>query len=317
MCTILHDWLCTHGCSQVAVGLCVFSCEVMHVCVACAACVWVTCTQTCVNLGLLHELVLSVCECGRGRPSACQYVLMLHIWFPNFPPCFPPSLNPCPPLRSPRLRCQDTVLFFQGWWWWRGGGAGDGGDVWWVMAVNTGRQHSPSPSLSLLCSLSVFPTPTSYEASENRSGVTCIKRMKKRSSLLCLHLFVFTPPHVSLSSRASPSSEKRWQSPTPYFFFLPYFSIIEYICLPWCTNSKLKGRRRLQRRRGAVKVFLAVQLNDLKSGFKPFAHMLQELLLPVNLHLQWAQRAMCFMSMWKCSLCQQWLVLMNAYEHFC
>lgn len=42
--------------------------------------------HTCMHLGLLYELVLSVCECGRGRPSACQYVLMLHIWFPNFPP---------------------------------------------------------------------------------------------------------------------------------------------------------------------------------------------------------------------------------------
>lgn len=75
--------------------------------------------QTCMYLGLLYELVLSVCECGRGRPSACQYVLMLHIWFPNFPPR--------PPLGSPQLRCQDTVLFFQG----DGGGVwgGDGGDV--------------------------------------------------------------------------------------------------------------------------------------------------------------------------------------------
>lgn len=61
-------------------------------------------------LGLLYELVLSECECGRERPSACQYVLMLHIWFPNFPPSLP---SPPPP-------CQDTVLFFQG---------GGGGDV--------------------------------------------------------------------------------------------------------------------------------------------------------------------------------------------
>lgn len=47
------------------------------------------CMYTCAYLGLLYELVLSVCECGRGRPSACQYVLMLHIWFPNFLPSLP------------------------------------------------------------------------------------------------------------------------------------------------------------------------------------------------------------------------------------
>lgn len=51
--------------------------------------VWDTCMHARKYLGLLHELVLSVCECGRGRPSACQYVLMLHIWFPNFPPTLP------------------------------------------------------------------------------------------------------------------------------------------------------------------------------------------------------------------------------------
>lgn len=65
--------------------------------------------HACMYLSLLYELVFSVCECGRGRPSACQYVLMLHIWFPNFPPLLPTRLSAPPP-----PRCQDTVLFFQG-----------------------------------------------------------------------------------------------------------------------------------------------------------------------------------------------------------
>lgn len=133
----------THGCSSVLVFV--------YLSVNSCMCAWSvqpmcdTCMHTCVYLGLLYELVLLVCECGRGRPSACQYVLMLHIWFPNFPPSLP----------SPRL--PSTVMsghcfVFSGWRW------GDGGDVWWVMAQNTGHQHSPSLHLSplRLCAASLY-----------------------------------------------------------------------------------------------------------------------------------------------------------------
>lgn len=71
------------------------------------------CMHTCMHLGLLYELVLSMCECGRGRPSACQYVLMLHIWFPNFPPSLPsPQL--------PSTAMSGHCFVFSGW-------GGDGG----------------------------------------------------------------------------------------------------------------------------------------------------------------------------------------------
>lgn len=93
---------CAHMVAWLWLFLCVF-------CVVLAGFVWH------MHVWLLYELVLLVCECGRGRTSACQYVLMLHIWFPNFPPCS----SPPPP-------CQDTVLFFQG------GGVMEGiSDEWW------------------------------------------------------------------------------------------------------------------------------------------------------------------------------------------
>lgn len=53
------------------------------------------CRDMCVHLWLLRDLVRSVCKCGSGRPLACHYVLMLHIWFPNFPPSVP-GRNPPP-----------------------------------------------------------------------------------------------------------------------------------------------------------------------------------------------------------------------------
>lgn len=93
--------------------LCVFFCEPMHVCVVCAGFVG---RMQCMYLGLLYELVLSVCECGRGRPLACQYVLMLHIWFPNFPPSLPS-------LRLPSTTMSGHCFVFSGWRW--GGDAGD------------------------------------------------------------------------------------------------------------------------------------------------------------------------------------------------
>lgn len=124
---------CAHmvACRYLSLCICLWT----HACVRGLYSLCVSCA--CMYLGLLYELVLSVCECGRGRPSPCQYVLMLHIWFPNFPPSLP----------SPRL--PSTVMsghcfVFSGWWW------GDGGDVWWVMAQNTGHQHSSSLPLSLL-----------------------------------------------------------------------------------------------------------------------------------------------------------------------
>lgn len=82
----------------------------------CAVYVWPVsdiCMHTRMHLGLLYELVLSVCECGRGRPSACQYVLMLHIWFPNFPPSLP-ALPSAPLHRDVRT----LFCFFRvGWGW--------------------------------------------------------------------------------------------------------------------------------------------------------------------------------------------------------
>lgn len=113
---------CAHMVARKSVSVFVcFPCELMHVCVACTACVCDTCMHTCMYLGLLYELVLSVCECGRGRPSACQYVLMLHIWFPNFPPSLPPSLPALPsaPLLSDvrTLFCFFRVMVVEGGGW--------------------------------------------------------------------------------------------------------------------------------------------------------------------------------------------------------
>lgn len=158
------------------------------------------CMHMCMYLGLLHELGLSVCECGRGRPSACQYVLMLHIWFPNFTPSLPPSSihPPCPPslpFSSPPPQCQLTVLLFSGWC------GRDGGDVRWVMALNIGHQQSPSLFLCLCLLFFIFlslfrffffsTTGFSYGALQRGSGGTCMTRMNRSSSFFCLHLYVF------------------------------------------------------------------------------------------------------------------------------
>lgn len=112
MCIILHDWLCTHGCFQVSICLCVYVCVVLW-----PVCVWDIRMHACMYLSLLYELVFSVCECGRGRPSACQYVLMLHIWFPNFPPLLPTRLSA--PLHHDvrTLFCFFRVAVGR---WWRG-----------------------------------------------------------------------------------------------------------------------------------------------------------------------------------------------------
>lgn len=145
------------------------------------------CMYTCAYLGLLYELVLSVCECGRGRPSACQYVLMLHIWFPNFLPSLPA-------LPSAPLHHDVRTLFC---FFWVVMVVVEGGDVWWVMALNTGRQQSPSHFLclclssspSFCCSIS-FLFHTIYTSSYRRE-----KRIK-RSSFLCLHLSVLVPLYI-------------------------------------------------------------------------------------------------------------------------
>lgn len=116
MCIILHDWLCTHGCFQVSICLCVCMCTCVLFYGLCV-CVWDIHMHACMYLSLLYELVFSVCECGRGRPSACQYVLMLHIWFPNFPPLLPTRLSA--PLHHDvrTLFCFFRVAVGR---WWRG-----------------------------------------------------------------------------------------------------------------------------------------------------------------------------------------------------
>lgn len=68
------------------------------------------CMRPHMHLGLLYELVLRVWECGRRRPLACQYVLMLHIWFPNFP--FSLSALPSAPSNEMSGHC----FVFAGWW---------------------------------------------------------------------------------------------------------------------------------------------------------------------------------------------------------
>lgn len=94
----------------------VFVCACVRVCCF-MACVWDIHMHACMYLSLLYELVFSVCECGRGRPSACQYVLMLHIWFPNFPPLLPTRLSA--PLHHDvrTLFCFFRVAVGR---WWRG-----------------------------------------------------------------------------------------------------------------------------------------------------------------------------------------------------
>lgn len=75
-------------------------------------CVCDICRHMCVHLWLLLlllcDLMRSLCECGSGRPLACLYVLMLHIWFPNFLP----PLSGCPP--SPPTRVRTLFCFFKG-----------------------------------------------------------------------------------------------------------------------------------------------------------------------------------------------------------
>lgn len=99
---------------------CVFPSEPMHehVCVLCSQ--GDICMYPHKHLGLLYELVLQVWECGRRRPLACQYVLMLHIWFPNFP--FSPAALPVAPLhRDVRtLFCFFRVMegMSDEWWPW-------------------------------------------------------------------------------------------------------------------------------------------------------------------------------------------------------
>lgn len=116
MCIILHDWLCTHGCFQVSICLCVCMCTCVLFYGLCV-CVWDIHMHACMYLSLLYELVFSVCECGRGRPSACQYVLMLHIWFPNFPPLLPTRLSAPLHHHVRTLFCFFRVAVGR---WWRG-----------------------------------------------------------------------------------------------------------------------------------------------------------------------------------------------------
>lgn len=124
---------CAHmaACNSVFVFVCFSMKSRISACVCVCGCVWLVrpvcdiCMHTCMHLGLLYELVLSVCECGRGRPSACQYVLMLHIWFPNFPPSLP-ALPSAPLHRHVRT----LFCFFRvGGWRAEGWGVGWGGLV--------------------------------------------------------------------------------------------------------------------------------------------------------------------------------------------
>lgn len=114
----MHTWLLASR----YLSLCIFLWNhASNVCVVCTPSVWHI--NTCTYRGLLYELVRSVCECGRGRPSACQYVLMLHIWFPNFPPTLP-ALPSAPLHRDVRtLFCFFSV---EGREWWRGCVMSDG-----------------------------------------------------------------------------------------------------------------------------------------------------------------------------------------------
>lgn len=79
-----------------------------------------TCMCAHMHVGLLYESVLRVWECGRRRPLACQYVLMLHIWFPNFPL----SLSALPSAPTTEMSGHRFVFFrvMEGtsdeWWPW-------------------------------------------------------------------------------------------------------------------------------------------------------------------------------------------------------
>lgn len=162
------------------------------------------------HLGLLYELVLRVWECGRRRPLACQYVLMLHIWFPNFP--FSLSALPSAPSNEKSGHC----FVFAGWW--RGCQMSDGP----VM------QHITFPSLLLLSLVHSFlllfrlysgaltPTLTVYWTLATKHIYICQTKM--------------TTPSSSLFFSVGP---------------FPWCRIKAYICQVWCRNSK--GQSKVQK----------------------------------------------------------------------
>lgn len=200
---IVHTWLLASQYLSLCISLWVYA----WMCVWFAQPVCDICMHMCMHLGLLYELVLSVCECGRGRPSACQYVLMLHIWFPNFPPS-----PPCPPLSSPPPRCQDTVLFFQG---------GERGvmegmsDEWWpwiqdinILSLSFCLYLSSSSSFCssiALCLSSYFLQWIAFKHCGGGQGY--MYEEKELSWSLCPHSPAFLC--WGLSSRASTSAEQK------------------------------------------------------------------------------------------------------------
>lgn len=125
--------LCTHGCLQV---MCfpVFPTHTWTCTVRVLYSQGDGCIRPHMHLGLRYELVLRVWECGRRRPLACQYVLMLHIWFPNFPL----SLSALP--SAPSTEMSGHCFVFSGWW--RGCQMSDGPEC--------RTSHPPYPFLSLV-----------------------------------------------------------------------------------------------------------------------------------------------------------------------